>query len=271
MTSRPYGYLAILGLTFLVGSVFLSGCGLSTRGLFPARKLDANVKLDADPASREMVIRTSDSVDLSGLYFDNGAKTLIVYFHGNVGALDSWQLINQQLKPLGSNLLMIDYRGYGKSGGKITEEGLFLDAEATYAKAHELGFADSSIVVYGRSIGTGIAVHVAQSKRLRGLILESPYSSIRKLVYQKYWFMLPYFYFPYEFNSCSKAKNIATPTLIVHGTDDRVIPYKYGQELSKCFEPSTMRFVGIEGGKHSDLRYYPRYWVAVDSFLRVPR
>jgi len=249
----------------------LAGCGLSTRALFPARKLDASVKLDSDPDSRELVIRTSDSVDLSGLYFDNGAKTLIVYFHGNAGALDSWQGINRQLKPFGSNLLMIDYRGYGKSGGKITEKGLFLDAQATYAKAHELGFADSSIVVYGRSIGTGIAVDLAQGKQFKGLILESPYSSIRKLVYQKYWYLLPYFYFPYSLNSCSKADKIRTPTLVLHGTADRVIPYKYGQELSRCFDSSVVRLVTIDGGKHSDLHHYPDYWNAVDSFMRIPR
>jgi fermentation-respiration switch protein FrsA (DUF1100 family) len=265
-TSRPGSRLLLL---VPIVAILLAGCGLSTRALFPARKLDANVRLNADPASRELAIRTADGVDLSGLYFDNGGKSLILYFHGNAGALDSWQGINRQLKRFGANLLMIDYRGYGKSGGKITEEGLFLDAQATHRMAGELGFADTSIVVYGRSIGTGIAVDLAKTKRFRGLILESPYSSIRKMVYREYWFLLPYFYFPYSLNSCSAAESILTPTLILHGTADQVIPYKYGRELSRCFDSTVVRFVSLEGGTHNDLAYYPRYWSAVDSFLRA--
>jgi uncharacterized protein len=236
--------------------------------IFPAEKLPPDHVFSPNKGGREIRILTEDGVSLSAIRYANfKSDRIILFFHGNAGSLDSWRFVYNDLEYLKTDMIILDYRGYGKSGGTISEKGLYLDAKALYAHARGLGYGDSDIVIYGRSIGTGIAVDVAQGKDLAGLILESPYSSLRKMIYREFWFMLPYFYLAYTFDNCRKMASVTARLLVIHGTRDESIPFEYGKELFECY-PGPKRFVPIEGGGHNDLDSFPEKREALEAFMR---
>ncbi|MDB5106432.1 MAG: alpha/beta hydrolase [Fibrobacteres bacterium] len=247
--------------------VFAVGCAFQTRMIFPAEKLPPGATFALGEGGEEVNLRTGDGVTLSAIrYRKFNSPRVILYFHGNAGSLASWRFVMDDLEYLRTDMILVDYRGYGKSGGKISEKGLYLDAEAVYAYARSLGYADGDIIVYGRSIGTGIAVDVARGKPLAGLILESPYASLCGMIYREYWFMLPFLYLDYSLNSCAKMPEIKAPVLILHGTQDGTIPFKYGKALYECHDgPKTL--VAIEGGGHNDLDRFPEKRRALEAFL----
>lgn len=246
------------------------GCGFQTKLIFPAKKLDPSFPLQTSDKIHEIVIPTTDSIALSALQINTfHSEKIILYFHGNAGALDSWQFIADDLNYLKTDLILFDYRGYGKSQGTITEAGLYKDAQAVFAYAKKLGYADSNIIIYGRSIGTGIAVDLAQHKNIDALILESPYSSLKAMIYREFWFMMPFLYLSYDFNSCAKAARIQSKVLILHGTDDEVIPFKYGQQLHSCFKSKNSRFIPIVGGHHNDLDAFPQKPQELKAILNI--
>jgi uncharacterized protein len=257
--------LVALGSWIILASI--AGCGLQTRLIFPAESIEREYAFALPPGATEVGITTEDSVRLSAIHFARfGSEKIILYFHGNAENLKSWQYGNRLFDTLQIDYLVFDYRGYGKSGGAITEAGLYRDGEAVYAYARSLGYADSNIIVYGRSIGTGIAVATARKKPVRALILQSPYSSLRDMIYREYWFMLPRFYLAYSLNSCEKMREVFAPTFILHGTDDRVIPHKYGEALYRCAqEPKT--FVSIPRGGHNDLARFGEFALGLKAAL----
>ncbi|HKP94859.1 MAG TPA: alpha/beta hydrolase [Fibrobacteria bacterium] len=261
------GFLRILfgiaALPALIGFFF------QTKLLFPGGKLPAGYAFRMEPGAEEIRIRTEDGVSLSAMKYGGfGSKKIILYFHGNGGSLESWQYVHYDLAYLKTDMIILDYRGYGKSGGKIGERGLYLDAKALYAYARAAGYADSDIVLYGRSIGSGIAVDLAQGKPIDALILESPYSSLRKMVYREFWFMLPYLYLAYSLNSCEKMAAVTARLLVIHGTRDEVVPFRYGEELFACYA-GPKSFLPIEGGGHNDLDRFAEKKAALKAWLRV--
>jgi fermentation-respiration switch protein FrsA (DUF1100 family) len=244
------------------------GCALQNKLIFPAEKLAPDHEFFAYKGGAEVKLKARDGVELSAMRFSNfKSEKVILYLHGNAGSLESWRYEYGELEYLGKDMIFLDYRGYGKSGGEVSEKGLYLDAQSLYDYAKSLGYADSNIIVYGRSIGTGVAVDLAQDKGISALVLESPYSSFKKLVYHEYWFMLPYFYLAYSLDNCAKMAKVKTKVMIFHGTADEVIPYKYGQALSDCFD-GKKTFVSIPGGGHNDLGRFAGKRNALAEFLR---
>jgi uncharacterized protein len=246
-----------LGAWMVLASI--AGCGLQTRLIFPAKKIDPGHALTLPAGASEVAITTADSVRLSAIHFARyGSEKIVLYFHGNAENLKSWQYGHPIYNAMKTDALVFDYRGYGKSGGAITEAGLYRDGEAVYAFARNLGYADTNIILHGRSIGTGIAVETARGKKMHALILESPYANLRDMIYREYWFMFPRLYLAYSLNSCEKMGEIHAPVFILHGTEDGVIPHRYGQELFNCAqEPKTL--ISIPGGGHNDLARFAEY------------
>jgi fermentation-respiration switch protein FrsA (DUF1100 family) len=239
--------------------------------VFPGEKLPQNHAFVFAKPGEEVGIRTADGVDLNALvYRRHGSRRIILFFHGNAGSLETWGSIFQDYQYLKTDLIVFDYRGYGKSGGKVSEKGLNLDGQAVYDHARKLGYAESDIIVYGRSVGCGPAVDLAQGKKLGGLILESPYHSLRGLIYRRYWYMLPWFYLAYTFDNRAKLPKVPAKVLIVHGTRDEVIPFEYGKLLADARKDS-LTFVPIEGGGHNDLDGFKAKRDAVGRFLGLER
>lgn len=256
----------VIALATWMTVVSIAGCGLQTRLIFPAKKINPNQIFALPDGASEVSITTEDGVRLSALHFARyRSEKIMVYFHGNAENLKDWQGGHPLFDAMKIDYLVFDYRGYGKSSGSISEEGLYRDGEAVYAYARSLGYADSNIILYGRSIGSGLAVETARGKSIHALILEAPYASLRDMIYREYWFMLPRLYLDYSLNSCEKMHEVKAPVFILHGTEDRVIPYHYGEELYRCAQ-APKHLHAIPGGGHNDLLRFSEY---AEGLLRI--
>lgn len=197
--------------------------------------------------------RSADNLKLHGWFVPaEGATTTLLWFHGNAGNL-SHRLDNlRQLKSLQSNIFIFDYRGYGKSEGKPGASGLSKDSQAAYDwLVQERNIPPESIFLFGRSLGGVFATEVANKNPAAGLILESTFTSIRDMSREIIPILPVYPFLRASFDSESIVKNLSIPKLILHGTEDEIIPYRLGKALfNSAAEPKT--FYDIKGSGHND-------------------
>jgi uncharacterized protein len=215
----------------------------------------------------EIFIETQDHATLHALYFPKeNAKGNILYFHGNAGNLSGWGWIAEDFRQHDYNLLIVDYRTFGKSTGRLSEKNLYQDALAWYNYLNKR-FPDQVIIIYGRSIGTGVAIDLASHVNTKMLVLESPFTNLPALA----WHHVPIFPFRilsrFHFRSDKKAKDIQSPVHIIHGTNDNIVPYRFGEELYKKFPKGIANFYAIEGGGHNDLNRFDEYHEVLSSLL----
>lgn len=234
----------------------------------PGRKLTtspADIGLEYESVS----IVTKDKVQIHGWFVHSGRKRgTILFMHGNAGnishRLDSLQIFNH----LGFSTFIIDYRGYGQSEGKITEEGTYLDAEAAWQYLTETrGIDPREIIVFGRSLGGAIASNLASKKQPGGLILESVFTSVPDMAAKLYPVFPVRLLCRYTYDTNAAIQSVSSPVLIVHSPDDEIIPFENGLELfSSAKEPKT--FLKIRGG-HNDgfIASGPLYYEGLDSFV----
>lgn len=222
------------------------------------------------PEIHEKIIVTADDKKLEAFYFkhEQVSNKLIVYFHGNAGNAYQRLDVVKQIFDLGQDVLLLSYRGYGKSTGKPSEKGIYLDGQAalTYAK-DSLGYQSNNITLFGRSLGTTVAVELAQNQHFNGVILVTPLTS-GKAMTKKMGLGLFQFVAGNSLNSLQKIPNITAPVLIVHGTQDEVTPYWMGQAL---FEAALGEkyMTTIQGGHHNDLQDIDSnsFYGAITTFL----
>lgn len=176
----------------------------------------------------------------------------IVYFHGNSGSLASDYRV-ERLKAFiahGFGFAAISYRGFGDSGGTISEQGLYADARATIAfikRKFKLRYED--MLLFGESLGSGVAVQMATEHRVRGIVLDSPYCSIAKRAQEKYPWLPVELLLKDKFASIDKIKHIHCPMLVIHGDKDDVMPIHHGKALfDAALQPKKGLF--IEGLEH---------------------
>ncbi len=253
-------------LLFIYIAVLMLGCSAQTNLIFQPTKLEKDYKFSSEFNYEEVFLPTSDGNKINGLFFSDSSDYVILYFHGNAGSLDSWQYVYTNFQSLGYNFFIIDYRGYGKSTGEISEEGFYIDAKTAYNYLLEKGFKENQIIIYGRSIGSGVAVNLACDKNINALILEAPFTSLKKLVTAKYPYLLPSLYLKYEFNNLEKINRVNSPLLVLHGRNDNVIPFKYGKELFEEFK-GKKEFLPIENGQHNNLSTFPEFSQGILIFL----
>ena len=236
---------------------------LQRRLIFYPGILSRDYKFDTGENGEEIILKTSDGESISGIFYKGGVPDVIIYFHGNAGDLSGWQYVSEDFTSLGFNFLIIDYRGYGKSTGKITEKGLYRDADAAYQYLLDRGFRPENIIIYGRSIGSGIAVDLAARRNAKGLILESPFSSFATLANEKFPVFLPSLYLRFRFDNLRKIKKVSYPVIFLHGTDDELIPASHSQKLFATFNGSK-EMILVDRGAHNDLHAFAQY----KDFLR---
>jgi len=232
----------------------------NSRGIIAASELPAGVG--------EMEVLTEDGVRLTSLYLPSSkSKKLVIYFHGNAGSVYDRLSDLQRLNDVGVSVVGVSYRGYGKSEGRPSERGLYRDGRAVLNHAVEhLGFKKEDIILFGRSIGTTVAVNTAQDELLDGLVLVSPLTRGQE-VFEKGVFRLLAPLAGRAFDNVSKMKRIRSRLLVVHGTDDGLIPLWMGK---KIFESAQVekQLVKIEGAGHNDLSSFEAaYWGAVLGFV----
>ena len=200
----------------------------------------------------EVYFPTADGLTLHGWFVPGERELTWLWFHGNAGNI-SYRLDNIRLlhHRLGLNIFIFGYRGYGLSQGKPTEEGTYIDAEAALAYLHSRrDVSPDKILFFGRSLGSAIAVDLATKHQCLGLILESPPTSLMRMMSQLFP-SLPPDMLPIKYDSLSKIKRINVPLLVLHGDRDEVVPYQLGRELFEAAnEPK--QFYTIENAGHND-------------------
>jgi fermentation-respiration switch protein FrsA (DUF1100 family) len=214
---------------------------------------------------QDLVLPTPDGEQLVAWWKPpESGRALVLYFHGNGGSLWNGRFRAQALTASGRGLLMISYRGYSGSTGSPSERGLHTDARTAYdwvAQAYEA----SRLVAYGESLGTGVAVHLASERPLAGLILDAPYTSTADVAGLTYWYVPVSWLMQDQFRSLDIIQKVKASILILHGTEDRTIPFAFGERLYAA-APEPKRFVRIEGGSHT--RNLEQGGIAaVDDFL----
>ena len=232
--------------------------------IFFPQKLSSNHRFSFSAPFEEHLVEV-DGAKLSVLTFDKAnAKGVILYFHGNAGSLDSWGGIHQDFKDLNFNLVIVDYRGYGKSTGKITsEKQLQADAERLYEFVAKR-YGTENVVIYGRSIGTGIASWLAAQHSPKMLILETPYFSLPDLVRHIYPFV-PSFLVRYKLRNDRWIQKQPYPVHLFHGTKDNLIPYSSSERLEKLGE--HIRLHSISGAGHNNISSFSAYGESLKQVL----
>jgi len=180
---------------------------------------------------------------------------VLLYSHGNAEDLST----AYPVAPRDCGVLVYDYEGYGSSTGNPGEKECCRDIETAYRFLTETkGVAPGRIVVYGFSVGSGPACYLAEKYPVGGLVLEAPFTSVIRVVLP---FTLPIDRFP----NIDRIRNIKCPILILHGTDDRVIPLKQGETMHLAAPGST--FVPVRGADHGDVAWRPEYEPAMRKFI----
>jgi len=200
----------------------------------------------------EIVLDTADGEKVVAWHIPpQEGKPVIVYFHGNGGALHIRVGRFRALTAGGYGLLALSYRGYGGSTGRPTEAGLLADAAAAYSFA-TARYAPAKIVLWGESLGTGVAVAFAVQHPVGGLVLEAPFTSAVDIAAAVYPFVPVRLLMLDQFRSDERINAVKAPILVMHGERDRVVPIAYGERLfALAREPK--KFVRFPQGGHDDL------------------
>lgn len=224
----------------------------------------------------ERWIDTTDGEKLQAFYFKHSdaqddKHPLIIYFHGNTGNLFSHHRFEhaERLHEMGCNVLLISYRGYSKSTGKPSEKGIFIDGESTLEYAHKsLGYSNDNIFVFGRSLGSTVAVEISQHREFRGVVLLTPLTSAKEMGKE-----MDFSYFSFlakkSFNSIKKIKNLKSPLLIIHGTEDKQIPFKMGEKLYQKYK-GEKTLIAIENAGHNNIQLVnpDKFWNSIEAFIK---
>ncbi len=239
---------ALICYAGIVGLMYLAQRSLmyfpETRRTAPA---DAGL-----PEAREVVLDTADGSRV--IVWDvapKGGKPVFLYFHGNGGSLRYRVQRFKNLIADGSGLVALSYRGYGGSSGSPSEEGLLADADATYAFARAQ-YPAARLVVWGESLGTGVAVALAAENKIDALVLEAPYTSTADIAFSAYPFIPVSLLMKDQFRSDARIGKVNAPILILHGQRDNIIPFAYGRRLFEL-APEPKRFVPFPHGEHENL------------------
>ena len=183
------------------------------------------------PEATEVPLTDADGVHITAWYAPpQGDKPVIVYFHGNGGSLRYGVPRFRELIGAGIGLVALEYRGYGGNEGSPSESGLIADGEAAYAYA-AAHYPVKQIVLWGQSLGSGVAVAVAAKEPVDRVILEAPFTSTAAVAALRYWYIPVSLLMKDQFHSDRRIKKVTAPLLIMHGVKDRVVPYAMGERL----------------------------------------
>lgn len=219
----------------------------------------------------EIFIKTQDGQDLHAWWMDRDADAgTVIFFHGNAGNLTDRSFRMDIFKRLNLNVLMIDYRGYGKSSGKIEKENdLYLDGEAAWMFLTEKKNIDpKNIIIWGRSVGGAVAVYLAQGRDINALVVESSFSSLSSVGERHFPFLPVEQILRFKFKSEDIIQNVKAPILFTHSREDDIIPFEEGKILyERASEPKE--FLELpKGGHNTDLVLsYDEYIEGVSNFL----
>lgn len=218
-------------------------------------------------------LTTADGESLDGWFVPastkRAARGLVVFFHGNAGSITHRLDYLRMFHDLGMATLIIDYRGYGLSSGSPSEQGTYLDADAAWLYATQaLGFPADRIVLFGESLGGGVAAQLAAKQRPAALVLASTFTSVPDMGADLYP-MLPIRLLAHiRYETLAKLPQISCPVLVIHSRNDDIIPATHGRRLFEAARPPK-KFIEIEGGHNEGFIFGRDDWIRqLDGFLQ---
>ncbi|MBI4972771.1 MAG: alpha/beta hydrolase [Candidatus Omnitrophica bacterium] len=216
----------------------------------------------------DIYILTEDGVKLNAWFIPgDNAKYTLLFCHGNAGNIGHRLEKLQLLKAIGLNILIFDYRGYGKSKGSPSEKGLYLDAKAAYLYlVNTRGIPAEEIILYGESLGTVVAIELAAKVKVRAVIVEGAFSSGKDMA-RIFYPYIPTFLFSNKFNSLEKIKSVEVPKLFLHSRDDEMVPYALATKLYQAARDA--KYFTDLSGEHNNafLDSHEKYPSAIQSFI----
>ena len=248
--------LKIVGL--LLGVLvlsFLTGCWnwfIESQVFFPDRTID-QTPADFGLRYEDIWFESADHVRLHGWLIPASTPTyLLLFCHGNAGnishRLDNIRLLHQK----GINVFIFDYRGYGRSEGRISEQGFYLDSEAAHQEARKWTEQyEAKLVIFGRSLGGIAATHLGATRACNGIILESTFTNMGAMARAHYPLPFTERLLKHRLNAVGEIAQIRAPILFFHGDKDRIVPIQLGRTLYEA-APNPKEFVTLTGAGHND-------------------
>lgn len=242
---------------------------LQEKLIFLPSKLPADYSYSFTQPFEEIFITTADGAVLNGIHFkQEQPEGVIVYYHGNAGDLARWGDIALFFVDKNFDVIIMDYRTYGKSTGKLSEAALYNDGQLFYEYALK-HYDESVITLYGRSLGTGIATRVASENKPFQLILETPFYSLLDLGKSRFPYLPVQWFLKYPLKTYEYISEVSCPIAFFHGTEDSVVPYNSGLRLFNSVAANKNSFYTIKGGKHNNLKEFQVYRDGIQEILSI--
>lgn len=237
--------------------------------LFHPEPFSSEKRYEFSIPSKEVNIEVDEGSNINVVQFpanDSIPKGVVLYFHGNKKNIGWYAAYVPNFTKNGYDVWMIDYPGFGKTTGTRTEERLYHDAEQLFLLARAK-FSPDHIILYGKSLGTGIASWLGAKKTCKQIILETPYYSMTSLI-QHYLPVYPVSNFlKYRFPVYKYLSLVNAPVTILQGDADKVIPYENAHRLTEVMHTKD-RFITIKNGGHNNLNDFPEFHLVLDSLLK---
>ncbi len=217
---------------------------------------------------KKVKILTSDNIELVGWYHEKNLKSYktLIYFHGNAGSLENRIHKLNHFQDMNINFLIIAWRGFSGNNGKPSEKGLYLDGNSAINWLIKKGVAEKNLILYGESLGTGVATHLAQNRNFGGVILETPFTSMVDAAKIFYPYIPVNLLLKDKFENYKKVRNINSPILIMHGEKDQIVPFSMGKKIYEIAnEPKYSFFTKYDNHM---MVYNESLVLALKSFLK---
>ncbi len=239
---------------------------------YPARALDATGAQLGRPFE-DVLLKASDGVELNGWFFPADtnsprARMVVLVCHGNAGNISHRLGLCQALLTTGINVFLFDYRGYGRSQGRPSEEGTYRDAQAAYQWLRAKSFAGTNILAFGESLGGAVATELARREPLGGLILQSSFSSLKDLGAELYPWLPVRWLSTVEYDTCGKLPGINVPVLVMHSRSDELVGFHHGQKLFRAANQPKLLWE-LEGGHNDALDDHQHFTAGIEKFLQM--
>lgn len=258
-------------ILYIIGAILALSVAaylLQEKFIFKPEKLNPDFVYKYDAPFRELFFDVAPGVRINGLHFHTDRpKGLVLYFHGNSRSIKGWAKYARDFYRYGYDVVLVDYRGFGKSTGKRTEKDMLNDMQFVYDRLAET-YEQHHLIIYGRSLGSGFATKLAADNKPRYLILDAPYFSFRKAI-QRFLPILPVKYIlRYHLRSDKWITKVNCHTYILHGTRDWLIPISQSEKL-QALSPRKITLIRIHGGGHNNLPSFPEYHNFIRDILQV--
>ena len=263
-----YWVSTLLTLLAIYAGISIALYYLQDYMLFKPEKLSKDFQFNYENQTyEEHNLETRDGAIINGIrFFPKGkSKGVVLYLKGNSKSIKGWGKFAVDFTRLGYNVLMVDYRGFGKSTGRRSQKAIKRDLQLVYNKIKEVTSEDR-IVLYGRSLGSGFAAKLASINNPRILILDAPYYSLTKVTSRYMPFMPLSLLIKYPLPTYKWLKYVRCPIHIIHGTQDKLIPFKSSVKLSQV-NPKLTKLHSVIGGGHKNLNNFEAYHQMLDEII----